>query len=161
MKLKIKRMRENATLPQMVFTDDTGFDCYISQVYKIKPATKELILFDGNDYRLKPGERILCKLGFALELEEGYYIDVVPKSGLSLWSGITIVNSPGLVDNGYRGELAAIVLNTDTRAYILRVEEKICQMKIMRKFKVDHVEVVDELSDTKRGDGGFGSTGTK
>ncbi|MHA1620337.1 MAG: dUTP diphosphatase, partial [Promethearchaeota archaeon] len=109
---------------------------------------------------LKPLERILCPLGFATAIPEGYYATVVPRSGFALWEGLSIVNSPGTIDAGYRNEWGAIVVNLSNRDVVLHKGDKICQL-IIRKLVDYDFEIVEELPTSDRGLGGFGSTGKK
>jgi len=109
--------------------------------------------------RLAPGERALVGTGVAIALPDGYAAFVVPRSGLAARHGITIVNSPGTVDAGYRGEIKVTLLNTDAREpYDIAVGDRIAQLIVMPVTRARFVPV-DELSDSVRGDGGFGSTG--
>lgn len=109
--------------------------------------------------RLEPGERALIGTGVRIALPDGYAAFVVPRSGLAAKHGITIVNSPGTVDAGYRGEIKVTLLNTDAReAYDIAPGDRIAQLIVMPVPKVRFVPV-DELPDSVRGEGGFGSTG--
>lgn len=109
--------------------------------------------------RLEPGQRALVGTGVRIALPDGYAAFVVPRSGLAARHGITIVNSPGTVDAGYRGEIKVSLLNTDaSQAYDVAVGDRIAQLIIMPVPRVRFV-AVDELPDSARGEGGFGSTG--
>jgi dUTP pyrophosphatase len=109
--------------------------------------------------RLEPGERALIGTGVRIALPEGYVAFVVPRSGLAVKHGITVVNAPGTVDAGYRGEIKVSLLNTDRRsAYDVAVGDRIAQLIIMPVARADFIPM-DELPDSVRGDGGFGSTG--
>lgn len=109
--------------------------------------------------RLEPGERALIGTGVRIALPEGYAAFVVPRSGLAAKHGITVVNSPGTVDAGYRGEIRVSLLNTDSReAYDVAVGDRIAQLIVMPVVQA-RFESVDELPESVRGDGGFGSTG--
>ena len=113
---------------------------------------------DDDEYTLQPLERILCPLGFATAIPEGYYAAVVPRSGLALWQGLSIVNSPGTIDSGYRNEWGAIVVNLSKSPVTLHKGDKICQL-IIRKLVDYEFEEVETLPTSERGLGGFGSTG--
>lgn len=109
--------------------------------------------------RLEPGQRALVGTGVRIALPDGYVAFVVPRSGLATRHGITIVNSPGTVDAGYRGELKVTLLNTDaTLPYDIAVGDRIAQIVIMPVVRARFLPV-DELEDSARGEGGFGSTG--
>lgn len=109
--------------------------------------------------RLAPGQRALVGTGVAIALPEGYAAFVMPRSGLAAKHGITIVNAPGTVDAGYRGEIKVALLNTDTEnAFEVAPGDRIAQLVIMPVTRATFIPV-DELEDTARGAGGFGSTG--
>lgn len=109
--------------------------------------------------RLEPGARALVGTGVRIALPEGYAAFVVPRSGLAAKHGITIVNSPGTVDAGYRGEIKVSLLNTDSSsAYDVAVGDRIAQLIIMPVTRANFIPVT-ELPDSARGAGGFGSTG--
>lgn len=109
--------------------------------------------------RLEPGERALVPTGVRIALPDGYAAFVVPRSGLAAKHGITIVNSPGTVDAGYRGEIKVSLLNTDSSsAYDVAVGDRIAQLIIMPVTRARFIPV-DELDDSVRGASGFGSTG--
>lgn len=109
---------------------------------------------------LEPGEIRLVSTGLVLELPEGIECQVRPRSGLALKYGITLPNSPGTIDPDYRGELRVIMQNLGTEAVTLERGERIAQL-VFARFETPVIEWADELSDTDRGAGGFGSTGTK
>ncbi|UNK72402.1 dUTP diphosphatase [Microbacterium sp. H1-D42] len=109
--------------------------------------------------RLEPGERALIGTGVRIALPEGHAAFVVPRSGLAAKHGITVVNSPGTVDAGYRGEIKVTLLNTDSKeAYDVAVGDRIAQLIVMPVVQA-RFEPVEVLPDSVRGDGGFGSTG--
>lgn len=111
------------------------------------------------DVVLEPGERMLVPTGVALALPFGYAAFIHPRSGLATKHGLTVVNAPGTVDAGYRGEISVTLLNTDkSRPISLARGNRIAQMVIQR-VETASFELVDELSDSVRGTGGFGSTG--
>ncbi|MFB9796834.1 dUTP diphosphatase [Arthrobacter citreus] len=111
------------------------------------------------DVELGPGERMLVPTGVALALPFGYAAFIHPRSGLATKHGLTVVNAPGTVDAGYRGEISVTLLNTDkSRPITLSRGDRIAQMVIQR-VETASFELVDELSDSVRGTGGFGSTG--
>jgi dUTP pyrophosphatase len=109
--------------------------------------------------RLEPGERALVPTGVSIALPDGYAAFVVPRSGLAAKHGITIVNSPGTVDAGYRGEIKVSLLNTDREAaYDVAVGDRIAQLIVMPVTRATFIPVA-ELPGSARGEGGFGSTG--
>ena len=111
------------------------------------------------DVELEPGERMLVPTGVALALPFGYAAFIHPRSGLATKHGLTVVNAPGTVDAGYRGEISVTLLNTDkSQPITLSRGDRIAQMVIQR-VETASFELVDELSDSVRGTGGFGSTG--
>jgi len=108
---------------------------------------------------LGPGERATVSTGVAIALPDGYVAFVVPRSGLAFKHGITIVNAPGTVDAGYRGELKVTLLNTDaSEAYDIGLGDRIAQLIVMPVSRATFIPV-QQLPDSVRGDGGFGSTG--
>lgn len=108
---------------------------------------------------LEPGERATVGTGVSIALPDGYVAFVVPRSGLAFKHGITIVNAPGTVDAGYRGEIKVSLLNTDAReAYSIAVGDRIAQVIVMPVSRARFVPV-DRLPGSERGEGGFGSTG--
>jgi len=142
MRLAIRRLRDDARLPTRAHDDDAGLD-----LYSVEAVT------------LGPGERALVATGIAIELPERHAGLVVPRSGLAIRHGISVVNGPGLIDPGYRGELKVVLLNTDREAsFTVAPGDRIAQLVITRVETPDIVEV-DELEPSRRGDGGFGSSG--
>lgn len=116
-------------------------------------------LVSNEDVVLAPGERATVGTGLKIALPSGYVGYVVPRSGLAMKHGLTIVNSPGTVDAGYRGEVRVTLLNTDARdAYAIAVGDRIAQLIVMAVPTVRFIEV-ERLPGSDRGEGGFGSTG--
>jgi dUTP pyrophosphatase len=112
------------------------------------------------DLVLEPGQRALVPTGIALSIPEGYAGFLQPRSGLAARSGISIVNTPGLIDSHYRGEIKVILVNLDAEsAFTVRKGDKICQL-VFQKVERAEFREVEELDETVRGEGGFGSTGT-
>ena len=139
--LPVRRLRPDAQVPARAYTGDAGIDL----------AACERV-------ELGPGERALVRTGLAVAIPEGYAGYVQPRSGLATRHGITIVNSPGLVDSGYRGELQVVLLNTDTREpFVVEPGMRIAQLVVVPVPEVEPVEV-DELPASERGVRGFGSS---
>ena len=141
--LKIKRLEHNKVLPEYKTEGAAGMD--------LSAAIEEPVV-------LKPLERTLIPTGIKIELEHGYEAQVRPRSGLSIKHGITLINCVGTVDEDYRGELCVPVVNLSNEAYTIQPGERIAQM-VIAHVEQAKIEVVEELSDTERGVGGFGSTG--
>ena len=140
--LPIRRLRPDATLPARAYAGDAGFDL----------AACERV-------ELAPGERAAVPTGLAVAIPEGYAGFVQPRSGLAARNGLTIVNTPGLVDSGYRGELQVILLNTDReRPFVVEPGMRIAQLVVLPVPEV-RVREVEELPATERGAGGYGSSG--
>lgn len=111
------------------------------------------------EFELEPGERALVPTGVAIALPEGYVGLVHPRSGLATKHGITIVNAPGTVDSGYRGELMVTLLNTDkTKTFHVNRGDRIAQL-VIQKYEHATFTIVEELDETERGSSGFGSSG--
>jgi len=109
---------------------------------------------------LKPLQRSLVPTGIFIELPEGYEAQIRPRSGLALKNGITVLNTPGTIDADYRGEIGVILINLSQDDFTINDGDRICQM-VINKFETVMFEQVEELTDTVRGDGGFGHTGKK
>ena len=160
--IPLKKLREGVIAPKQSKVGDAGADAKIMAFKKIvnEKGKKEMIEIASDTYTLKPLERIGCPLGFSTAIPEGYYFKVVPRSGLALWDGISIVNSPGTIDAGYRNEWMAIVVNLSNKEVILKKGDRICQIILSKMIDYDFVEI-DELPKSERGLSGFGSTGTQ
>ena len=158
--IPFKILREGVIVPKSSNIGDAGADARIMGFKKIikKDGKKELIEIDSDSYVLKPLERIGCPLGFATAIPEGYYFKVVPRSGLALWDGLSIVNTPGTIDAGYRNEWMAIVVNLSNKEVTLKKGDRICQIILAKMHDYKFIET-DKLPDSDRGLGGFGSTG--
>lgn len=109
---------------------------------------------------LKPLQRGMVKTGLFMELPAGFEAQIRPRSGLALKKGITVLNSPGTIDADYRGEICVILINLGSEDFVINDGERIAQMVIARHEQAQMIEVT-ELTDTQRGTGGFGHTGTK
>lgn len=139
--VRLKRLSPEARLPQYAYPNDSGADLY---------AAEEVVL--------QPGERRAISTGLAAEVPLGFELQVRPKSGIALNSGVTVLNAPGTVDAGYRGEIRVILINLGTAPYVIHKGQKIAQLVLAPVFRADFQEV-EELSESTRGAGGFGSTG--
>src|SRR5687767_6856903 len=113
----------------------------------------------AQDLSLQPGERMAAPTGFAIEIPPGYEVQVRPRSGLALKNGITCLNTPGTIDSDYRGEVKVILANLGQETFAVRRGERIAQLVPAPVLRASFEEV-DQLSDSQRGSGGFGSTGT-
>jgi len=123
-----------------------------------RPGDAGLDLCASEAVTLEPGERRLVPTGLAVAIPEGHAGFVLPRSGLAMQKGVTVLNAPGLIDSGYRGELKALLINHGAEAVSIERGERIAQLVIQ---PVAHARLVEEerLPDTARGAGGFGSTG--
>lgn len=139
--IPVRRLREDAVLPTQAYDGDAGLD-----------------LSACDAVRLEPGERAVVSTGIAVEIPEGYAGFVQPRSGLAARHGVGVVNSPGLIDPGYRGEVLVVVLNTDTREpFVVEPGMRIAQLVVVPVASVRLVEV-DELATSERGARGLGSS---
>lgn len=109
---------------------------------------------------LNPLERAIVKTGLFIELPIGFEAQVRPRSGLAAKKGVTVLNAPGTIDADYRGEIGVILVNLSTEPFVIENGERIAQLIIAKHERADWIEV-QELSETSRGEGGFGSTGIK
>ena len=109
---------------------------------------------------LKPLERTLIPTGLFIELPVGYEAQIRPRSGLALKKGLSVLNTPGTIDADYRGEIGIILVNLSNDEVIIEPSERVCQM-VIAKHETANFELVEELNESDRGAGGFGSTGTK
>ena len=140
-RLAVRRLRDDAVLPHQAYEGDAGLDL----------AACERV-------ELAPGERATVPTGIAVEIPAGYAGFVQPRSGLAARHGITIVNSPGLVDAGYRGEIRVVLLNTDAREpFTVEPGSRIAQLVVVPVASLRPVEV-EELAASERGTRGFGSS---
>jgi dUTP pyrophosphatase len=142
MRLAIRRLDPGLPLPGYAHAGDAGMDLYAAE-----------------DVTLEPLQRALVSTGIAVAIPEGYAGFVQPRSGLAIKHGLSLVNTPGLIDSHYRGEIKIIAVNLDPETPIaIRRGDKIAQFVIQSVVRADLVEVA-ELDETVRGEGGFGSTG--
>lgn len=143
--LKFKSLHPLFSLPKQATAGSAGFD--------MTACIDEPVL-------LAPGERGAISLGCAVEIPAGWEIQVRSRSGLALKKGIAVLNSPGTIDSDYRGECKAIIINLSHVEFTINPSDRICQFVISR-VPVVNLELVEELSNSERGVGGFGSTGIK
>jgi dUTP pyrophosphatase len=139
--LPIRRLHEDAVLPERAYAGDAGLDLAACARHEVGP-----------------GERALIGTGLAVAVPKGYAGFVQPRSGLAARHGISVVNSPGLVDSGYRGEIRVALLNTDAREpFVVEPGMRIAQLVVLAVPEVEPVEV-GELPESERGVRGFGSS---
>ena len=142
MKLPCRRLSDDAVLPRRAHEGDAGLDLYAAEAAV-----------------LEPGERASVGTGIAVEIPEGHAGLVLPRSGLAARHGIALVNAPGLIDSGYRGEVRVLLLNTDrTDAFEIAPGDRVAQLLVTSFAPAEPVETV-ELRVPERGDGGFGTAG--
>ena len=144
MSLRVARLDERARLPTRAYDGDAGLD-----LCALEAAV------------LEPGRRASVRTGIAVEVPGGHAGLVLPRSGLAARHGISVVNAPGLIDAGYRGEIRVLLLNTDrSEAFEIGPGDRIAQLVIVQVGDDDPVEV-EALAESARGEGGFGSTGRR
>jgi dUTP diphosphatase len=141
--LKIEKLPHNQILPEYKTEGAAGMD---------------LCAAISEPLELKPLERTLIPTGLKIELEHGYEAQIRPRSGMSIKHGITLINCVGTIDEDYRGEVCVPVVNISNEAYTIQPQERIAQM-VISKYEQAKIEVVTQLTETIRGEGGFGSTG--
>ena len=142
MMVKIKRIHPQAQIPEYKTEHSAGADIY---------ACLE------NDLLVKPMEIVLIPTGLVMEIPQGFEVQIRPRSGLAV-KGISIPNAPGTIDSDYRGEVKIILINLSREDFTFRHHDRIAQMVLAKTERADFLET-HELSDTARGEGGFGSTG--
>lgn len=144
-KLKIKKLDKDAVTPKYETAQAAGMDLTY-------PYSAEILL--------KPNMRVIVSTGIAIELEVGYEAQIRPRSGLVAKNGITVLNSPGTIDADYRGEVKIILYNSSNINFIIQKGMRIAQM-VVAKYEQPTIEEIEYLSETERGENGFGSTGVK
>ncbi len=139
--IRIKLLDKSIPVPKYAHKGDAGMD-----------------LYSAVDCKLKPFERKKIPTGIKVSIPDGYAGFVQPRSGIAFKSGIGMVNAPGLIDSGYRGEICAILINYDPHnTFHIKKGDKICQM-VFKKIEEVDLKIVEDLDETDRGEGGFGST---
>ena len=141
MLLKVKKLKDEAILPEYAHPGDAGLD-----------------VFSCEDAEILPSESKMIKTGIAIQVPGNTEAQIRPRSGLALKHKITVLNTPGTIDEGYRGEVGVILINHGDKSFAIEKGMKIAQMVIKPLLTVQ-VEEADELSDPARGQGGFGSRG--
>jgi dUTP pyrophosphatase len=140
--LRVRRLDQRAKLPSRAHAGDAGLDLHALE-----------------DCVLEPGERQSIRTGIAVEIPPGLAGLVLPRSGLARRHGIALVNAPGLIDAGYRGEVQVLLLNSDRRErFTVSAGDRVAQLVLVR-IELPAVEDVPELASSDRGEGGFGSSG--
>ena len=144
--LQVQKITENAVLPKYVFSRDSGFDLHSTE-----------------DVHIGPFGRAIVPTGLRVKIPDSCELQIRPKSGLAINKGLTVLNTPGTVDNGYTGEIKVIVFNTNNFEVSIERGMKVAQGVICPVFYGEYVKVteVDDVENTDRGDNGFGSTGLK
>ncbi|AHA88510.1 Deoxyuridine 5'-triphosphate nucleotidohydrolase [Helicobacter pylori BM012A] len=141
MKIKIQKIHPNALIPKYQTDGSSGFDLHAVEEVMIKPHSVGLV-----------------KIGICLSLEVGYELQVRTRSGLALNHQVMVLNSPGTVDNDYRGEIKVILANLSDKDFKVQVGDRIAQGVVQKTYKAEFIEC-ERLDETSRGSGGFGSTG--
>lgn len=141
--VKIKKLAEDVILPVYANPGDAGMDI---RAYISEPIT------------LRSLERALIPTGFAIQLPDGYEAQIRPRSGLAAKHGLTVCNTPGTIDVGFIGEIKVILINLSNEPFTINPGDRIAQM-VFNKFESGELRVVEDLSKTVRGEGGFGSSG--
>lgn len=141
--LRVKKLTTDAMLPQYAHPGDAGMD-----------------LFANEEVELGPGQSRVVKTGISMELPPDTEAQVRPRSGLAAKYSVTVLNTPGTIDEGYRGEIGVIMINHGSAPFLIEKGMKIAQMLVKPVIRIE-LEEVDELSSTERGSGGFGSTGNR
>lgn len=151
-RVEFKKLYDSSMLPKKAHESDAGFDLYANLIHHHGLEAKLII---------PPKSRMLIKCGFGMALPIGYEGQVRPRSGLSLKSGIGVLNSPGTIDAGYRNEVGVILVNHSTEEFVVNHGDRIAQLVIQKLPDVEIVEVQELSNPSERGMAGFGSTGIK
>lgn len=141
MYIKIKKLHPNAIIPQYQTAHSAGFD-----------------LHSLDSHILKAGDRVLISTGLVFEIESHYEVQVRPRSGLALKNGISVLNTPGTVDSDYRGEIKVLLINYSNEDFVIQAGDRIAQGVVCRVYQAEFEET-QSLTQTQRGEGGFGSSG--
>ena len=142
MKIKVQRLDKDLPLPKYQHKgEDVGMD-----------------LYSAEDKKLEPEDYNLIKTGIKIAVPKGYGAFVYPRSGLALKKGVTVLNGPGVIDPGYRGEIGVVLINHNSETFQIKRGDRIAQLIVHRVYPIEWEEVND-LSETSRGSGGFGHTG--
>jgi dUTP pyrophosphatase len=162
-KLSILQVLSDAIIPHRAHTTDSGLDlyaCRFDRVYFTGEEGGESFLehFDEKEIQLMPGCRALIHTGISATVGVGYEIQIRPRSGCALKQGLTVCNTPGTVDEAYRGPICVILINLSAVPQTIKKGDRIAQMVVCPVCLCD-VEIVSDLNKTARNDGGFGSTG--
>jgi len=141
MNIRIKKLNSEAVIPSYQTKGSAGFD-----------------LHSIEDKVIEPGHREMVGTGLAFSIEHGYEVQIRPRSGLGFKHGVTVINTPGTIDSDYRGEIKVVLVNLGHEPFVIKKGERIAQAVVKEVVLADFLEV-DELDETSRGSGGFGSTG--
>ena len=144
-KIQIKKLSSSVLTPAYETVGSSGMD---------------VAAYINNNIVINPGEKALVPTGFSIAIPKGYEVQIRPRSGLAAKKNITVLNTPGTIDADYRGEIKVILINLGKEKFVVENGDRIAQMIVCPVVKAK-LEEVNELSDTDRGSGGFGSTGTK
>ena len=144
-KILIKKLSEETIIPKYETENSSGMD---------------IVANINKEVEILPGEKSIIPSGFSLSIPKGFEIQIRPRSGLAAKKGISVLNTPGTIDSDYRGEVKVILINLSKEKFIVENGMRIAQMIVSPVIQAE-LEEVKELPSTSRGDGGFGSTGTK
>ena len=144
-KIQIKKLSHSVSIPKYETSGSSGMD---------------IAAHIKNNIIINPGEKALVSTGFSIAIPRGYEVQIRPRSGLAAKKNITVLNTPGTIDADYRGEIKVLLINHGKEKFVIENGERIAQMVVCPIVQAN-LEEVKELSETERGPGGFGSTGTK
>jgi dUTP pyrophosphatase len=146
MTLKIKKLNDLAIEPKLGSEEAAGIDLYAAS---------------SSDIWIEPSETVMIGTGLAIELEKGTFGGIFARSGLACKQGLRPANCVGVIDSDYRGELIVALHNDTKESQLVPAQSRIAQLVVLPYIRIEDIELTDELSDTERGEGGFGSTGIK
>jgi dUTP pyrophosphatase len=159
MKIQIKKLSKDVISPEYATDGSAGFDLAVNNFkqYWMGRTNSQIELESSLSIVLNPNDRLLIGCGYSVAIPKGYMLEIRSRSGNALKKGLVVLNSPGTVDSDYRGEVGVILINKSNKEITINLGDKVAQGVIV-KHETASFEIVDELGETERGEGGYGST---
>lgn len=156
--IQIKKLFEDAIIPVKAFPTDSGFDLFVYKFERHYSADLSTFHDTVDKVELRPNDRVLVNTGISATVGAGFEIQIRPRSGLALKNGLTVLNTPGTIDESYRGMIGVIIINHSTEVQTITKGMKIAQM-VVCPVVLCPIKLVEDFDETSRSSGGFGSTG--